>query len=265
MTAVSPISSHRPRRARAVREQIRSGNFGRMPVLRLLPAVILAALCMLGFRVQVVVQSIADARTATVQVSPSLALAQDVSELPDPVPAEDGADDGMVIDENGDAVTEDMTLPNEGQVLPTSFDPTTLTQSEIETLQRLAERREIIEKRERELQVKEGLLRAAEGRIDGKIVQLQDLEQSIEGLLSQYDEKKQGEIEQLVRIYGAMKPKDAARIFDSLEMPILVSVMQSMKENKVAPILAAMSSAKATALTEELSTRRQLSAASQTN
>ena len=55
-----------------MREQVRSGKFGRAPVLRLLPAVILAALCMLSFRVQVVVQSIADARTSTVQVTPSV-------------------------------------------------------------------------------------------------------------------------------------------------------------------------------------------------
>ena len=86
-----------------------------------------------------------------------------------------------------------------------------------------------------------------------------DLEQSIEVLLAKYEEKKQGEIEQLVRIYGAMKPKDAARIFDSLEMPILLAVVQSMKETKVAPILSAMNSAKATALTEEMSVRRQVS------
>ncbi|HCX14589.1 MAG TPA: hypothetical protein DGZ24_04660, partial [Rhodospirillaceae bacterium] len=140
-----------------------------------------------------------------------------------------------------------------------TFDPSTLTQTEIETLERLVERRDIIEQRERELGVKEGLLRAAESRIDGKIVQLQDLEQSIEVLLAKYEEKKQGEIEQLVRIYGAMKPKDAARIFDSLEMPILLAVVQSMKETKVAPILSAMNSAKATALTEEMSVRRQVS------
>lgn len=241
-----------------MREQVRSGNFGRAPALRLLPAVILATLCMLGFRVQVVVQSMADARTTTVQVTPAVALAQDVAELPEPAPA-DGND--MTMDETEGSMSEDMGMVGDSEGLPASFDPSNLTQSEIETLERLAERRELIEKRERELAIEEGLLRAAEGRIDGKIVQLQDLEQSIEGLLAKYDEKKQGEIEQLVRIYGAMKPKDAARIFDALEMPILVSVVQSMKETKVAPILAAMSAVKATALTEELSTRRQLSSA----
>ncbi len=257
MTAASPISNRIARRARSVNERVRPSNFGRAPVVRLLPAVILAALCMLGFRVQVVVQNIADAQTATVQMAQSVALAQDVTELPDPI----AEDEDMALAEDDNAMVEDMTVVNDPQVISTNFDPTNLTQSEIETLERLAERREIIEKRERELAVKEGLLQAAEGRIDGKIAQLQDLEQSIESLLAQYDEKKQGEIEQLVNIYGAMKPKDAARIFDSLEMPILVSVVQSMKESKVAPILAAMSPIKATALTEELTTRRQLSAA----
>ena len=207
--------------------------------------------CMLGFRVQVVVQDIADSRTATVQMTPSVALAQNAA-------ATSEANLNTQIAEGVDMISEETGVISDASPAAT-FDPSTLTQTEIETLERLVERRDIIEQRERELGVKEGLLRAAESRIDGKIVQLQDLEQSIEVLLAKYEEKKQGEIEQLVRIYGAMKPKDAARIFDSLEMPILLAVVQSMKETKVAPILSAMNSAKATALTEEMSVRRQVS------
>ncbi len=259
MATPTHMSSFRPRSARATREPLRAGNFGRLPALRLLPAVIVATLCMLGFRVQVVVQDIADARMTMVQMMPSVALAQNAPAAPAAAPAAEVADTAP-----GDMASEEMGQDigmADGAAPSGAFDPSTLTQAEIETLQRLAERRDLIEQRERELGVKEGLLRAAESRIDGKIVQLQDLEQSIEGLLAKYDEKKQGEIEQLVRIYGAMKPKDAARIFDSLEMPILLAVVQSMKENKVAPILAAMNSAKATALTEEMSVRRQVSSA----
>ena len=55
-----------------------------------------------------------------------------------------------------------------------------------------------------------------------------------------------------------MKPKDAARIFESLEMPILISVVERMKERKVAPIMAAMSSEAANLLTKELATKKQL-------
>ena len=248
----------RPRRSAMLREEVRAGNFGRAPALRLLPAVILAALCMLGFRVQLVVQNFSDEFTPSVQMSSSTALAQDAAAPAAQPPANNMSNEDMSGDDMADP-SADMGMAD-AETTRATFDPTNLTQTEIETLQRLAERRDIIETRERELDVKEGLLRAAETRIDGKIAQLQELEQSIEGLLEQYDEKKQGEIEQLVRIYGAMKPKDAARIFDSLEMPILVSVVQSMKETKVAPILAAMDSTKATALTEELTARRQLQA-----
>ena len=44
--------------------------------------------------------------------------------------------------------------------LPINFDPSTLTKSEIDILQRLAERRDQITAREREMEAKEGLLKA---------------------------------------------------------------------------------------------------------
>ena len=128
-------------------------------------------------------------------------------------------------------------------------------------LQRLAERRATVEKREREVEAKDGLLKAAEARIDGKIAQLQDMEKGIKALLQQYDGQKQQELDQLVRIYSAMKPKEAAGIFETLDMPILLALVKQMKEAKVAPIMALMTPAKATALTEAITSRKQLSAA----
>ena len=41
-------------------------------------------------------------------------------------------------------------------------------------------------------------------------------------------------------IYESMKPKEAAQIFDKLEINVLLGVIERMKENKVAPILASM-------------------------
>jgi len=229
------------------------------PALRLLPVVIIAAVFMLGFRVQVVVRDIADIRMTSLELGGPTALAQNVgAAVPEPPPVVPDAAAGAAPAEGALlAGSADSNAPP----LPINFDPSTLTKSEIDTLQRLAERRDMITQRERELEAKEGLLQAAESRIDGKIVQLQDLEKNIQGLLQKYDEQKQAEIEQLVKIYAAMKPKDAARIFDALEMPILVSVIQNMKENKVAPIMAMMAPAKATALTEELTVRKQLPSA----
>jgi flagellar motility protein MotE (MotC chaperone) len=262
----------RPVRPRFLRAQAEPGMLKQTPVIRLLPVVIAAAIFMLGFRVQVVVRDITGGPTVEVGQA-ALAQTQGAAPAPGATPAAPAgappaAPAAEVASAQGaapGAPAEDT--PPDGGVetgappLPINFDPSTLTKSEIDTLQRLAERRDMITQRERELEAKEGLLKAAESRIDGKIGQLQDLEKNIQGLLKQYDGQKQAEIEQLVKIYGAMKPKDAANIFNSLEMPILVAVIQKMKETKVAPIMAAMAPAKATALTEELTVRKQMPSA----
>jgi len=125
-------------------------------------------------------------------------------------------------------------------------------------LQRLAERRATIEAQAKELETREAMLRAAETRIDGKIAVLQQLEQTLSDLVAEADAQQQAKINTLVNIYGAMKPKDAARIFNDLDMPILITVFESMRENKVAPILAQMDAVKATAVTEALSIRKQI-------
>ncbi len=260
------MSAPRMPRPRFNRDAVDNSTLKSGPGMRLLPVVIVAAVFMLGFRIQVVVRDLSNFKTASLAVGQTaLAAAPAPAAAPPPAaaPAEAPAPAAGAVPAAGDTPAEGaQTADANAPPAPANFDPSTLTRSEIDTLQRLAERRDLIEKREREANSKEGLLKAAEARIDGKIAQLQDLEKNIQGLLKQYDGQKQAEIEQLVKIYGAMKPKEAARIFDSLEMPILVAVIQSMKETKVAPIMAAMAPAKATALTEELTIRKQLPAAS---
>jgi flagellar motility protein MotE (MotC chaperone) len=223
---------------------------------------------MLGFKLQVVVKEVAgETRLVSFVMEQSAALAQAATSnnaakpAAPPAPAAPAAApaDGAAAPAEGAAAPADAA-PADGPPSMLNFDPATLTKSEIDTLQRLAERRETIERREREVEAKDGLLKAAEARIEGKIAQLQDLERNIQGLLKQYDAQKQEEIDQLVRVYSVMKPKDAARIFDTLEMPILVDVVQKMKDARVAPILAAMDSRRAVALTEELTARKEVSA-----
>lgn len=259
-------------RQRATREDaLMSGRFGAPPSMRLLPILILAAVGMLGFKLQVVVKEVAgETRLVAFVMEQSAALAQAAAPNAPAAPAQTpaaqtptaapGAPPAAGAAAPAEGASADA-VPAGGPPLPLNFDPANLTKAEVDTLQHLAERRELIERRERETTQKEGLLKAAEARIDGKIAQLQDLEKNIQGLLKQYDAQKQEEIDQLVRVYSVMKPKDAARIFDTLEMPILVGVVQKMKDAKVAPILAAMDSRRAVALTEELTARKQLSSA----
>ena len=58
-------------------------------------------------------------------------------------------------------------------------DPTFFSQSEIEVLQQLSERREQLEQMQEEIDTREGLMSAAEKRIDRKIADLRQLEKTI--------------------------------------------------------------------------------------
>ena len=137
-------------------------------------------------------------------------------------------------------------------------DPTLLTQTEIDLLQQLAERRQYLVTRESEIEMREGLLQAAEARIEKKIAELRLFQETIEKLVKTYDDQQGEKIQSLVKIYENMKPKDAARIFEELEMDTLLLVTERMKERKLAPIMAKMNPARATEITIELSKLRNL-------
>ncbi|MBL4666336.1 MAG: hypothetical protein JKY04_03075 [Sneathiella sp.] len=139
-----------------------------------------------------------------------------------------------------------------------SFDASELTESEIEVLQKLTERRTQLEKRQRELDLRDKLLEATENRIDGKISKLKDIEATIQDLLKNYDEQQLKKLKSIVTIYEKMKAKDAARIFNTLDMKVLLDLTGLMKESKLAAILGKMNGQRAQELTIELATRKQL-------
>ena len=142
-------------------------------------------------------------------------------------------------------------------------DPALLTQAEIDLLQQLAERRENLDSHEQEMDIQNGLLKAAETRIDKKVKELKALQVAIAKLIKTYDDQQSAKVQSLVKIYENMKPKDAARIFEELDMAVLLAVVERMKERKTAPILAKMNPLKAKAITIELAQRRELPAALQ--
>ncbi len=119
-------------------------------------------------------------------------------------------------------------------------------------------RREELERRAQEMDRQAAVLEAAEGRIEEKIRELEALQAIIEGLLVKHDEQEEAQLRSLVKIYESMKPKEAARIFEELDMVVLLDVIGRMKERKSAPILAKMNPAKAKAVTLELAQRREL-------
>lgn len=137
-------------------------------------------------------------------------------------------------------------------------DPTTFTRAEIDLLANLAQRRDQIEQRAREVDLRESLLAAAEKRLDERIAEIKKLEASVKQIVQQYDKQEEQNLQGLVKVYENMKPKDAARIFEKLEPNVLLGVVERMKEAKLALVLADMAPQTAQDLTVRLATRKQI-------
>ena len=226
--------------------------------IRFLPITIFALVLMLTVKVSDVWEGIEGLTDRTVNVAGAAAQTVD-GNAPQPLsigaenalldPAEEDGFDPFSLDEDAiDAEAERLV----------NQDPTLLTQEEIELLQRLASRRDELDRQALELEQRTGLLQAAETRIDNKIKQLRAFQVTIEGLIKTYDEQQLSKVLSLVKIYENMKPKDAARIFEELEMDTLLLVAERMKERKLAVVMAKMNPTKARDVTVELSRLRNI-------
>jgi flagellar motility protein MotE (MotC chaperone) len=144
------------------------------------------------------------------------------------------------------------------------FDPLTLTRAEIDVLRQLAKRRDELAARARALDDREAMLKATEERIAAQVEQMKQMKAEYQQMRSQRDDAAEASMRRLVTVYEAMKPEEAARIFETMEGAVLLDVVMRMGERRLAPILAQMSPAKAQALTIAMANRRAIIPAAQT-
>ena len=122
-------------------------------------------------------------------------------------------------------------------------------------LGRLQDRRETLDSRNKELDMRESLIKAAEKRLEAKVGELKDVETRIKTATDARDKEEKERLKGLVAMYENMKPKDAARIFDRLDLKVLVDLSTAMKPITMSAVLAQMSPESAERLTVELATR----------
>jgi flagellar motility protein MotE (MotC chaperone) len=131
-------------------------------------------------------------------------------------------------------------------------DPLLLSPSEISILQQLSDRHAQLDQQAADLSQREALLQAAEKRVDDKIAKLADMQKAIADADAKRQSEEDARTKSLVKVYETMKPADAAQILEQLDMPVALTLIGHMKESKTAPVLAAMSPAKAKAITTAL-------------
>jgi flagellar motility protein MotE (MotC chaperone) len=127
--------------------------------------------------------------------------------------------------------------------------------SERAVLERLQARRQELDARARELEIRENLIKAAEKRLETKAEEIKATEQRANAAGERKAEADVVRLKGLVTMYEGMKPKDAAKIFDRLEMAVLFDIASQIKPAKMSDVLAQMSPEAAERLTVELARR----------
>jgi flagellar motility protein MotE (MotC chaperone) len=143
--------------------------------------------------------------------------------------------------------------PDGTVVYPDQTQP--VSASERAILERLQSRRQELEARAREIDIRESLLKAAEKRIEGRVEELKAVEQRISTATEQKSEADAARFKGIITMYEAMKPKDAARVFDRLEMSVLFEIASQIAPRKMSDILGLMSPEAAERLTTEMARR----------
>lgn len=135
------------------------------------------------------------------------------------------------------------------------LDPANISPSERALLERLSERRKELEKRKSEMEMRDTLLKAAEKKLEERLGELKQAEERIVAATQQKEEAELHRLKNLVTMFESMKAKDAAKIFDGLDLKLATEVAKLIQPRRMSDILAQMSPEAAQRLTVELASR----------
>lgn len=133
--------------------------------------------------------------------------------------------------------------------------PRPLTAGEKAVLEHLQDRRQELDARARELEIRENLLKEAEKRLEARAAEIKGKEGDGAAETRKKEEEETARFKSIVTMYENMKPKDAAKIFDRLDMKVLIEVASQFNPRKMSDVMGQMSPEAAEKLTVELANR----------
>jgi flagellar motility protein MotE (MotC chaperone) len=243
--------------------------------LRIIPVVLFAAICLLTLKVIGIVRGDGYVLGGEPHLGETLAARIAESRAPQPEPKVDpvkqswaqemfGYPDvtGSVPDskpaekQQQPAAKKAVAPPKDSGGTPVMLDTSKPSSpAERALLERLQERRQEIEARARELEIRDGMLKAAEMRLEARLTELKEMEARVNASMQAKDDQDNARFKGLVTMYENMKAKDAAKIFDRLDIGILVQMSNLINPRKMSDILGLMSAEAAERLTVELANR----------
>jgi flagellar motility protein MotE (MotC chaperone) len=189
-----------------------------------------------------------DGRTDAAEITGALNEKKDEAAVPPVAPLETVRPDGTTVKSDGTTVRPDGTV-----VYPEQSQP--ISASERAILERLQSRRQELEARAREIEIRESLLKAAEKRVESRVEELKAVESRINTTTEHKAEGDAARFKGIITMYEGMKPKDAAKVFDRLEMSVLIEIASQIAPRKMSDILGLMSTEAAERLTIEMARR----------
>ena len=212
----------------------------------ILPVTVLAGVLVMGLRVADVWDTIASGKLLV-----HAAQAEDAAKSAAPAPAAAPSPPSVEAASKAGDTPAEPVMTGAPPVAETS-------PAEMDVLKQIAGRREQLDKRASDLDTREALLKVTEQRLDQKFKEMESLRQQLQAMVNQGNEAQQAQLDNLVKIYETMKPDEAAKILETLDMPVLIGVIQKMKPARTAPIMAKMSPVKAKDVTNALTHQDQL-------
>ena len=112
-----------------------------------------------------------------------------------------------------------------------------------------------IHKREEQLNEKEERLGKLEKEVEQKVKDLLALQKEVLTVRTEKLETQNAKVRGLAKIYGTMKPKEAAKLMDNLDDKLVMNIISTMTPDEAAAILSLMDIKKAAKISEALSGR----------
>jgi flagellar motility protein MotE (MotC chaperone) len=122
-------------------------------------------------------------------------------------------------------------------------------------LEHLQTRRQELDARAREIEIRDSLVKEAERRLDARASELKDIEARIIAATQKKEEADAARLKGLIVMYENMKPKDAAKVFDRLDLKVLIDLASAMNPRRMSDIMAQMQAETAGRLTVELANK----------
>ncbi len=132
-----------------------------------------------------------------------------------------------------------------------------ISPAELRIIQSLSARRTELDARDADFATTLPLMVAAEQKLDTKIAALNAIKAEVQTLLGQVDEREQAETARLVAVYSAMRPREAAAVFATLDDSVRLPIAAAMRPRGLSAIMAQMPAPAARELTEKLARRFQ--------